>query len=142
MFRASVERCESLNTELYDYTEAECTIQEIYFSECRVGTTMRMLLESKTIEKKIIKTNKKNKQTFTTTEYRNTFYGTENKGKNCFLFWQIVISIMVLLQRRRRFEVSERNWDPITNINSNKQILQLQLQLFPFPEYDLKHMQT
>lgn len=52
MFRASVERCESLNTELYDYTEAECTIQEIYFSECRVGTTMRMLLESKTIEKK------------------------------------------------------------------------------------------
>lgn len=86
MFRASVERCESLNTELYDYTEAECTIQEIYFSECRVGTTMRMLLESKTIEKKIIKTNKKNKQTFTTTEYRNTFYGTENKGKNCFLF--------------------------------------------------------
>lgn len=50
--RQSVERCESLNTELYDCTEDECTIQEIYFSECRVGTTLRMLLDQKTNRQK------------------------------------------------------------------------------------------
>lgn len=42
MIKALAERCESLNTE---FTEAECTIQEIYFSECKVGTTTWMLLD-------------------------------------------------------------------------------------------------
>lgn len=40
--------------DLYGYTEAERTI-EIYFSECKVDTTMRMLLDQNDRGKKQIK---------------------------------------------------------------------------------------
>lgn len=53
IFKASVKRCESFIMGLYDYTEVECTIQEIYFSECRVGTTIRMLLDQNNRQKNL-----------------------------------------------------------------------------------------
>lgn len=37
---------------VWPHAEAECTIEEIYFSECWVGTTMRMLLDQNNREKK------------------------------------------------------------------------------------------